>query len=513
MRNEASKPQIALGPEAPRSMAWGVLAGVWLLLLVIFRAHVALIVEAWETLPSHAHGYVVLAVVAYFAWKKRQALACIRLAPAWEGLAFMALAGLAAFAGELVSAGVVVQFSLVFMLQGAVWAILGWQAFRLLLGPLSFLLFAIPFGHDILPTLMDWTANATVVGLRASGVPVFQQDRNFVIPSGSWSVIEACSGIRYLLTSIFVGAIFAYMTYSKWHKRVLFMFWMLVLPLLANWLRAYTIVMVAHLSDNQWGLGLSHLALGWVVFAITVLGSFYIGGRWQDPEYPVSGIPDVRGVAPGRLGAVAAACLVIALAAEHGNSQFDTAHPGLAPVLELAKFKAGLESSSAKAPPVAPRFVGAAVIHRGTYRQGDGEITLSVAYYRNQKQGQELVNVQNVIEPSEHWAWRSSGRMVRPVEGVADLRLETYALGDGRAVAALLYWVGGRTTTSDVVAKLYQALNVVTGRGDDAARVVLVATDQADGELAKARLSAFVRQHLPLLLEDLESTRRAPIQN
>jgi hypothetical protein len=32
------------------------------------------------------------------------------------------------------------------------------------------------------------------------------------------------------------------------------------MPLIANWVRAYVIVMVAHLTDNEWGMGLSHLA-------------------------------------------------------------------------------------------------------------------------------------------------------------------------------------------------------------------------------------------------------------
>jgi hypothetical protein len=53
------------------------------------------------------------------------------------------------------------------------------------LGPLSFLLFAVPFGVEALPVLMNWTADATVLALRYTGVPVFQEGRNFVIPAGS----------------------------------------------------------------------------------------------------------------------------------------------------------------------------------------------------------------------------------------------------------------------------------------------------------------------------------------
>ena len=56
----------------------------------------------------------------------------------------------------------------------------------------------MPFGEFALPQMMEWTANFTVLALRLSGIPVFREGLQFVIPSGNWSVVEACSGVRYL---------------------------------------------------------------------------------------------------------------------------------------------------------------------------------------------------------------------------------------------------------------------------------------------------------------------------
>lgn len=47
---------------------------VWSSILLSFREHVAMVLHAWETLPSHAHGYVVLLVVGYLLWTKRPQL-------------------------------------------------------------------------------------------------------------------------------------------------------------------------------------------------------------------------------------------------------------------------------------------------------------------------------------------------------------------------------------------------------------------------------------------------------
>ena len=236
----------AAGPGVSNLLVWGLIVAVWGALLYAFRPYVEMVLVAWETLPSHAHGYVVLMVVAYLLWIKREHLAAVVCRPSWKGFVALALGAFVAMVGELTSVAAMVQFALVLMIFCTVWAIGGDRAGRVAAGPLSFLVFAVPFGQEALPILMNWTADATVVALRHSGVPVFQEGRNFVIPSGRWSVIEACGGIRYLLSSIFIGAVYAYLTYTRTSKRVLFMVWSVVMPLLANWLRAYVIVMVAH---------------------------------------------------------------------------------------------------------------------------------------------------------------------------------------------------------------------------------------------------------------------------
>ena len=106
--------------------------------------------------------------------------------------------------------------------------------------PLLFLFFCVPFGEFIMPRLMQWTADITVMG--CAPCPVFRCIRKglqFVIPSGHWSVVEACSGIRYLIASVCVGVLFAYLNYNSWKRRVLFVIAAAAMvPLVANWLRA-----------------------------------------------------------------------------------------------------------------------------------------------------------------------------------------------------------------------------------------------------------------------------------
>ena len=149
--------------------------------------------------------------------------------------------------------------------------LLGWRAARVWWFPLAFLFLAVPVGDFMLPVLMSWTADFTVLALRWSGVPVYREGLQFVIPSGAWSVVEACSGIRYMIASVTVGCLFAYLSYSSLKKRLIFVGVAILVPLVANWLRAYMIVMIGHLSGNELATGVDHLIYGWVFFGVVIL--------------------------------------------------------------------------------------------------------------------------------------------------------------------------------------------------------------------------------------------------
>lgn len=509
MNVEASLP--SRSTDNGRALAWLALMATWISIIFAFRENVLLVIESWEKLPSHAHGYVVLLVVAHFLWKKRPFIDAVSFSPSPVGIAAFFLAALAALIGELVSAAVVVQFATVFLIIATVWAIMGYQAFKTLVGPLAFLLFAIPFGHDALPTLMDWTADATVAALRASGIPVFQQDRHFIIPSGSWAVVEACAGIRYLFTAFFIGTIYAYITYRNWLKRIVFVAAMLGLSLFANWLRAYTIVLVAHLTDNEWGLGLSHLTLGWVIFGVVVFIAFWVGSYWQeqDPIPPTEKSAAATPKLPTALAAGLIAGLSLtfpqiteALSTNTGN------HSG-APILNLDASLHGLENTEARHELITPAYIGATATHRGTYRSGEADILLHVAYYRNQSQGQELINVNNQVESSKTWNWTGHRYFEIPEVPIAKLHVEKYSKPRTVALVTRIYWIGGISTQSAMQSKLLQAINLLLGRGDDGAAIIIAASASNEDE-ARQAMQTFIQQRINGLLQDLDQARQTP---
>ena len=103
-------------------------------------------------------------------------------------------------------------------------------------------------------------------------------------PSGNWQVAEACSGIRYLLTSIVIGVLVAGVAYRSWKRRILFLLLSIFLPIVANAIRAYGIVVLAYISGNSIATGVDHVIYGFVFFSLITGILLTVAIRWYEPR-------------------------------------------------------------------------------------------------------------------------------------------------------------------------------------------------------------------------------------
>lgn len=497
------------------------LALAWGLLAVLYFATGAAMVEIWNRSETFAHAWVVPPISAWLVWRRRAELASItpRPAPLWL-LALLPL-GLLWLLGELAAANAATQFALVGMGVALVPALLGQQAAGRITFPLGFLFFAVPFGDFLTPWLVERTADFTVIALRATGIPVFREGTQFVIPSGSWSVVQACSGIRYLMASLMVGTLFAYLNYRSNRKRWAFVGVAIVTPLVANWLRAYMIVMLGHLSGNKLAVGVDHIIYGWVFFGIIMLAMFMVGARWSDPDpEPVLAAPVAPGMEPSPrrfVAMLAAALLVVALPT---GLQLQSDHAGAHGRPSLAAPQ--LPGMNWVAEPLSnwePYFNNPAAVLHGRFEPAAGgpAVGVYIGYYRDQRRGRQLItSINDLTNAEEEKQWSRTARGLDGVDGqtwrTAELRGQALdQVSGGGSLAPRLrvwqvYWINGRLFVSDWQAKLYGAALKLMGQGDDAA-VVLIYADKAGVGADDARLRDFVKQHWSALDTALRGVR------
>ena len=476
-------------------------------------------VEIWMRSETFAHAFVVPPIVIWLVWRRREYLVlCAPRTEAWLILPMLLIASLWLF-GNLVAANSVTQLSATAALVLAVPLTFGLRTARIILFPLAFAFFAVPIGEALTPILMRWTADFTVSALRVSGIPVYREGQQFVIPSGRWSVVEACSGIRYLMASFMVGSLFAYLNYRSALRRWVFVVFSIVLPIVANWVRAYIIVVLGHISNNEIATGADHLVYGWVFFGIVISTMFFIGVRWAEPE-KVSSYSDTQGLTeapdPKRTwGIIFIAALVVAsphLALKQLEAPVFDGVPDLVLDSTLAP---GWSADSSPLPfEWKPVFVGASVERSQVYVGPNGAVGVYIAYYRWQREGRKLVSSSNVLVASQDYRWNqlSSGVENISIEGKqldfqsAELLAAEHSghLGRPLLVVWKYYWVGGHLTSSDIVAKAVGGWRRLIGQGDDSASVLIYTTENNKGS-ARLLLREFVNHNSELISKRLKA--------
>lgn len=524
LSNAARKPgsDLAAAGGSARTLHLAVLAIGLPLLLFWYRDTFMAMVSIWDRSETFAHGFVIAPISAWLIWRRRDFIDNLPIAPSLVGLVAGLVAGFAWLLGEVASVDAVSQFALVGMLIGYLWALMGTAVVRTYAFPLGFLFFMVPFGEFMFPTMMDWTAHFIIWAVRASGVPVYAEGYNLVIPSGRWEVVEGCSGVRYLMASVVVGSLYAYLNYRSTQRRLIFVAASIVVPVLANWLRAYGIVMLGHLSNNRLAAGADHLIYGWVFFGIIIMVLFWIGARWQEaeetaPAAATGGIectPAASPVSPRRLAWLIAAVVAVTLwspvlayldrQGEHGPVQF------------------GEFVAAGKWAPVAidglpawtPRYQGMRGQQHVLFSNGETQVGVFLNYYRDQVAGEELINSENriLLNKDEAWRFTASG-IQRQSVGSGMIQVRTYEMRSNADASQRLavwhwYWVGGHWTHSDYLGKAYLALAQLLGRGDDSAMVALYTPVDSErrGE-AEAALADFLATLGPQIAAVLEHAR------
>jgi len=163
-----------------------------------------------------------------------------------------------------------------------IWLIVGNKVAKTIAFPLYFMLFSIPVGEQLIPYLQELTTDLSVPLLEMSGVPIFRNGLYLDIPEGRFLVAEACSGISFLIASIVFGNIYAYLSFRTLPKQLFFVLISIIVPIFANVLRVYGIILTAHLTDMEYAAGADHLIYGGVFYTIILFLLILIGERFRD---------------------------------------------------------------------------------------------------------------------------------------------------------------------------------------------------------------------------------------
>lgn len=410
----------------------------------------------------------------------------MRPVPAFAVLPLLALLAFAWLLGHLTATDGVQQFSLVAMIIVFVWGAVGTVVAKALLFPLSFLLFAVPAGHGLIPTLQDFSAWFAVSLLDLSGLPVLLEGRFISVPFGRWEVAEACSGIRALIACLAMGYLYAGLTYRTWSRRVGFVLASAVVPILANGVRIYGIVLLGYLAGNPAAVAVDHILTGWVFISIVMVLLLVLGHRWREKpeEAPAPAgvslgqtlpVPVRRDSVRGIVLFTVVAIMVVGFApvsAELLWHRLDEWNQlSLRPPATTSPWKEGGRGLDGWT----PRFFAPSAELAQTYTSGDQSVKLYAAYYEPREKTAKLVSTVNVLYDRARWQRVREGEAAVTLGGQAFRVRETVIRSaDSSLIVWSWYRVDGTFTSNAYVAKLLLA------------RAKLASTPQASAAFAVA---------------------------
>ncbi len=452
------------------------IVSILVLSIIIFFDTWQSLVAIWMRSDTYAHGFLVIPASIWLIWQNKALHPFLHpTKPSYLGAVFISLNGLLWLFASITQTLVIQQFALVGMLIGSYWLYLGTSTIKKLLFPTLFLYFMVPVGEaQLLPYLMQFTADFTIALLRLLGFSVYREGLHFTLVSGQWSVVEACSGVRYLISSLTLGTIYAYITYTNNYKRAFFILCALIVPIFANGLRALMIVLIGHYSGMTLATGVDHIVYGALFFAIIIFIMFYIGSFWRDPEIKpenVSTEDNLPNTYTNKQTSIVLGILLVSLIIwPFSHYQLQSHYQAQVTIPDWSSSAKNAQWHEIDSPhwEWQPKFNGAVTESLRYFSKGKSIVGLYQANFGDEKQGAELVNTQHVlVNRDDRDKWHTIKQSTLVIDNPGNKNSISVDIERIRAesmdyTAVKWYQIGNLSTNNPYLAKVKQLYKRLT---------------------------------------------------
>lgn len=446
----------------------------------------------------YSHGVLVPFVSLWLVWRDRDLLAKVPPKP-WVpgGAVILGAAGLWLLAA-LMEAQLPAHMAVVTAINGLALLVLGPAFCRRVLFALLFLYLAIPFGEGMVVPLQTLTAQLVIRMLAISGIAFSADGVLITLASGTYEVARACAGVKFLFTSVVTSVLLAHLLFRSWLRRALIVLAGLLVPLLANALRVYGILVISEATDQSFAKDVDHIIYGWTFLSVILLILIVIAYRFADRPARLAGRGDTVSapVASGRgWHAVLPFLLVpvlVRLAVPPVDALMQCPLPAIsAPVCVDCDYRQ-LDSAYARN---WPQFVGTDQEVKALYRNAATRVQLYAALYTPERDGHRLTDPRNSLVADGWEILPAGGRGVVTEAGLPWQEVVAWQ-GDARRLVWQLMLIDGQAVVPGWRAKLAAGLSRFHYGFDRAAVIVLTADIGSPSDASEDQVRAEFRNFL-----------------
>jgi len=244
--------------------------------LALFLPVITKLAGQWYSDSDYSHGFLVPVFSAWLVWRKRKELSKIESRPSsWGLLVILGSLGLL-FLGSLGAELFLTRLALLGVIVGLILFLRGFALLRALAFPTTFLVLAIPLPaiiyNQIVFPLQLLASHFAGACLRTTHViPVLQEGNLLILPNYTLEVVEACSGIRSLMSLLALAAAYSYVAEPKVFIRWLLALATIPIAVVSNGFRVVGTAFVTYRWGAKAGEGFVHTFAGLTIFLIATL--------------------------------------------------------------------------------------------------------------------------------------------------------------------------------------------------------------------------------------------------
>ena len=258
-------------------ISFGVLWGSF---FTLYYDLIGKLIDDWLNDPNYSHGFIIPFIALYMVWLRREKILSTNCAPSNLGLAVLILSLLIFIIGTLGSELFTMRLSMIFVVWSLVLFFFGVNQAKLLTLPILYLIFMIPIPaivwNKISFPLKLFVSKLAVVLVAFFGVPVLRAGNIINLSTVSLQVVDACSGMRSLISLLSISAALAIVNDFSLTKKWLIFLSAIPFAIFFNVLRLFSTALLAQYYDPGFAKGFLHEISGIMVFGMAIVCMFFL---------------------------------------------------------------------------------------------------------------------------------------------------------------------------------------------------------------------------------------------
>lgn len=252
----------------------------FVLFVVAYFPVFQILVGKWLNSEEYSHAFLTFPILLYMVWEKRTVLLSEKPCYSLSGLCLVVLSTACYFFALLTQVPTFISLSMYFSLVGVLVYLLGIKSIQILFTPLVLLLILIPVPDQLyikltFPLQLKVSQFSEML-VEIFGVPILREGNVMNTPGKSFEVVEACSGMRSMITLLTLSLIMGYFMLKKKVSKVVLLLASIPIAIIVNIIRVSVMILLYHFFRLDLSEGFLHTLTGLLVFAIALIMLLFI---------------------------------------------------------------------------------------------------------------------------------------------------------------------------------------------------------------------------------------------